>query len=101
MFKFAKIAGVLLAMRAEDVELTLAGGALMMKGRRADLEGVSDHRFRRQERPQGAWQRSIPIPDRVQDEKLSAEFNDGILTVHLPKAEELKPRQIPVVQGND
>lgn len=89
------------AMHADDLELTIAGGILSMTGKRADLEGIPEDRFRRQERPQGTWQRSINIPDRVEEDTLSAEFSNGILKIHLPKAQELMPRRIPVTQGGD
>lgn len=85
--------------RVEDLELTIAGGVLTIKGQRDHPEGVSEERFRRRERFQGSWQRSLSIPDRVREEELSAEFTNGVLKVHLPKAEELKARQIPVVEG--
>ena len=88
-------------IRAEDIELTIAGGVLNMKGKRSDLEQIPDENFRRQERPRGHWQRSLTIPDKIDDEKLTAEFNNGVLKIHLPKVEELETRQIPVVEGND
>ncbi|HLQ44350.1 MAG TPA: Hsp20/alpha crystallin family protein [Planctomycetaceae bacterium] len=91
----AEVPGV----RSEDLELTITNGVLSMKGRNADPVGAAEERFRRQERPRGVWQRSISIPDRVNVESLSAEFTDGILKIHLPKAEETKPRQIPVAFG--
>lgn len=87
--------------RAEDLELTIAGGILTIRGKRSDIEGVPDDRFRRHERFRGSWQRALSLPDRVQDEKLRAEFNHGILKIHLPKAEAATPRQIPVVEGNE
>ena len=87
--------------RTEDLDLTIAGGILTIKGKRSDPEEIPDDRFRRQERFRGSWQRSLSIPDRVREDELSAEFNDGILKIHLPKAAELKSRQIPVAEGND
>ncbi len=88
-------------IHAEDIELTIAGSVLNMKGKRGDLEQIPDENFRRQERPRGHWQRSLTIPDKIDDEMLTAEFNNGILKIHLPKVEELETRQIPVVEGND
>lgn len=87
--------------RKEDLELTLAGGILTIKGRRGDPDGIPEERFRRQERFRGAWQRSLTIPERVQDEKLTAEFNNGVLKIRLPKAAETKPRHIPVIEGGE
>ena len=85
--------------RGEDLDLTVAGGVLSLKGTRTDLEHVPADRFRRQERPRGEWQRSLKIPERIQEEAMSAEFNNGILKIHLPKAEPLQSRQIPIVEG--
>ena len=87
--------------RSEDLELTIAGGILTLKGKRSDSQAVPDDRFRRHERFRGSWQRALSIPERVQKEKLSAEFNEGILKIHLPKAEDVKPRHIPVIEGNE
>ena len=91
----AEVPGV----QSEDLELTIANGVLSLKGRSTDPNGAAEERFRRQERPRGVWQRAISIPDRVNAENLSAEFSNGILKIHLPKAEETKPRQIPVAFG--
>jgi len=85
--------------RGDDLDLTVAGGVLSLKGCRTDLEHVQSERFRRQERPRGEWQRSLKIPERIEEEAMSAEFNNGILKIHLPKAEPLQSRQIPIVDG--
>ena len=86
---------------SEDLELTIVGGILTLKGKRSDSEAVPDDRFRRHERFRGSWQRALSIPERVQEEKLSAEFKEGILKIHLPKADEIKPRHIPVIEGSE
>lgn len=86
-------------VKAEELDLTIANGVLSMTGRHISPEGTAEERFRRQERPRGVWQRSISLPDRVKSDNLSAEFVNGILKIHLPKAEEVKPRQIPVAFG--
>jgi HSP20 family protein len=88
-------------VRSEDLELTIAGGMLTLKGSRNDSPAIPEDRFRRSERFRGTWQRSIPIPDRVKHDELTAEFNNGILKIHLPKYEDVSPRQIPVVEGSD
>ena len=85
--------------RVEDLELTVADGVLTLKGKRGDAEQIPDEHFRRHERFRGSWQRVIPLPDRVREEALIADFTNGILKVHLPKADQLRPRQIPVVEG--
>jgi HSP20 family protein len=84
---------------SENLELTVGGGVLTLKGQRPAPPGVADEQFRRHERVWGSWERAISVPDRVQEEKVAAEFADGILKIHLPKLPEVKPRQIQVAQG--
>ncbi len=84
------------ATAPEDLELTIANGVLTLSGHRHDEAAVSEDRYRRQERPRGTWQRTLPVPERVQENNLTADFNNGVLLVHLPKAPQLEPRQIPV-----
>lgn len=87
------------AISAENLDLTVSNGILTLKGERRGPEGIPDDRFRRHERIRGNWQRQLTLPDRVDEERLSAEFNNGILKIHLPKLPQVKPRQIPVVGG--
>lgn len=87
--------------RAEDLDLTIAGGILTMKGRRDDPAGIPDDSFRRHERFRGNWQRVLSLPDRVQEDRLRAEFEHGVLQIFLPKVEQPVPRQIPVTDGGD
>ena len=72
------------------------GGAVRARRPRKAL--LQRHRpdHRRSERPHGEWERAIPLPDRVQEEQMSADFVNGVLTVHLPKAPSTQPRQIPI-----
>ena len=83
-------------MLPEDLDLSITGDTLTMKGERKRAEGVSDETYRRQERPFGRWSRVVTLPDRVHSADVSASFADGILTVELPKAEDARPRQILV-----
>jgi len=83
-------------MEAESLDLSLVGETLTIRGERTRPEGVPEERFRRQERPFGRWSRSIALPGRVDGAKVAAHYADGILTVTLPKADELRPRQIAV-----
>lgn len=78
-----------------DLEVTVADGVLNLKGDRKSAATNSDS-FRRQERFQGAWQRSIRIPERVEADKMSASLVDGVLTITLPKAKQTQLRHIPV-----
>ncbi len=79
-----------------DVDLSITGETLTIRGERKRPEGVEDESYRRQERPFGRWTRTVTLPDRVDGAQVGASFANGVLTVTLPKAEEARPRQISV-----
>jgi len=80
----------------EEVDLSITGETLTVRGDRRRPDGVSEESYRRQERQFGRWTRTVTLPDRVDGAKVSATFADGVLTVTLPKADEARPRQISV-----
>jgi len=82
-------------MRKEDIELSLHDGMLTISGERKD-ESAEGEKTGRTERFIGKFRRSISLPTRVDANKVNATYKDGILTVTLPKAEEVKPKQIQV-----
>ena len=82
-----------------DIELSITGETLTMRGERKRAEGIKDESYRRQERPMGRWSRTVTLPDRVENEQVSATFANGILTINLPKAAEARPRHIAVTAG--
>ncbi len=82
-------------MRREDIEISLHDGTLTISGERK-RETSNGERAERTERYIGKFRRSITLPTRVDANKISAIYRDGILTVTLPKAEEAKPKQILV-----
>jgi HSP20 family protein len=83
-------------MTPVDIELTITGETLTIRGERKRPEGIKDDSYRRQERPMGRWVRTITLPERVESTQVRASFAEGILTVNLPKAESAKPRRITV-----
>ncbi len=83
-------------IRAEDLDLSVANGLLTIRGSRQEAEHANEHCYRRQERPHGSWQRSLQLPEKVIEDAVRAELNNGVLKIHLPKAEEEKARQIPI-----
>jgi len=83
-------------MRKEDIDISLHDGTLTISGeRKRDGTGNGD-KAERTERYIGTFRRSIALPTRVDAGKVSATYRDGILIVTLPKAEEVKPKQIQV-----
>jgi HSP20 family protein len=83
-------------MTPADIELTITGETISIRGERKRVDGVKDDSYRRQERPMGRWTRAITLPDRVESAQVAASFSDGILTVSIPKAEDARPRRITV-----
>jgi HSP20 family protein len=83
-------------MRKEDIEISLHDGALTISGERKRESSSNGDNAERTERYVGRFRRSIALPTRVDAGRVSATYRDGILTVTLPKAEEVKPKQIQV-----
>ena len=81
-------------LKKEEIEISLNGDTLTISGERKQ-ETKSEEGFRT-ERFFGKFQRSVILPMPVNGEKVNATYKDGVMTVVLPKAEEAKPKQIPV-----
>ena len=82
-------------MRKDVIDISLHDGTLTISGERK-RESNNGETARRTERYVGTFRRSIALPTRVDPSKVTATYQDGILKVTLPKAEEAKPKQIQV-----
>jgi HSP20 family protein len=85
-------------MNEKDVAVSMTGDFLTIKGERrwdADPEN-KDQRFLHVERAYGPFERLIQLPMAVQSDKVKAAYRDGVLEITLPKAEELRPREIKI-----
>lgn len=78
----------------EAVEVTFDGGVLSITAQAAPIQ--VDGAWLRQERPHGNWIRRLQLPDQVLGDQISADFENGLLTVTVPKAEKPQPVRIPV-----
>lgn len=85
---------------SDQIDLTITGETLTLRGERKRPEGIRDESYRRQERPMGRWSRTVTLPDQVDNEQVSASFAGGILTISLPKAAAARPRHIAVIAGS-
>jgi HSP20 family protein len=83
-------------MKADDVEISLAGDVLTMKGETSTKSEAKERAYHIREQRWGAFERSFALPTMVLSDKAKAEFEDGVLTITLPKAEEVKPKTITV-----
>jgi HSP20 family protein len=83
-------------IKPEDVDITITGQNLSIRGEvRAD-EKVERDQYLYRERRTGTFSRTLQLPVRVQGEKAEATFENGLLRLTIPKAEDVKPRQIQV-----
>jgi len=80
----------------EDVKITLESNILTIRGEKKAEKETKDKNYHRMERSYGSFQRSFTLPTSVKNDKIDAEYRDGILSITLPKAEEAKPKQIEV-----
>jgi len=80
----------------KDVKVTLQEGVLTIQGERNQEKEEKGKRFHRVERSYGTFLRSFTLPEDSAEDKLKAEFKDGMLLVHLPKAEKPKPKAVDI-----
>ena len=83
-------------MKAEDVQISITGDMLTIKGEYKEKSETKEKAYHLREQRYGSFERTLGLPTEVVSDKAKAEFEDGILTITLPKAEEVKPRTITV-----
>jgi HSP20 family protein len=86
-------------VKKEDVKVTLEDGVLTIQGERKQEKEDKGKKYHRVERTHGSFVRSFTLPDLVDEEKVKAEFKDGILKLQLPKSEKARPKAIEVRVG--
>jgi len=86
-------------MKAEDIDIEIDDNVLTIKGERRFREALEDGRYYRLERSYGHFSRSLTLPQGVRGDQVQAQFDQGVLEVRVPKAEEVKPRKIAVTAG--
>lgn len=90
--------------KPEDIDITCEGNTVSLSGQWNEEaeEGEPNTRWHHREMRHGSFQRSISLPTDVQVDKAQADFENGVLTLTLPKSEAVKPKQIKIggKQGN-
>jgi HSP20 family protein len=94
------VTSALPGMKAEDVEITMTGQNLTLRGEFKADESINRDQYLYRERRFGSFSRTVQLPVRVQGDRADATFADGVLTLRIPKAEEVKPRQIRINAGD-
>jgi HSP20 family protein len=80
----------------KDIHLSITGDMLTLRGERHWNQQVKQESYYRGERWFGKFERTLPLPVPVQADKVKASYRDGMLTVSLPKTEEIKPKEIKI-----
>ena len=83
-------------LKKEDIDISQHDGVLTVSGERKSEHEHKEGDTFRSERYFGKFQRSVALTAAVDAGKVNASYKDGVLTIHLPKAEEAKPKQIAV-----
>ena len=80
----------------DDIQITLENNVLRLSGERKLEKDVKRESFQRIERTYGAFARSFSLPHQVNSDGVQAAFENGVLTITVPKAEQSKPRKITI-----
>lgn len=83
-------------LKAEEVQISITGEVLTLKGEVNQEEETKEKAYHIREQRWGAFERTIMLPTDVVADQAKADFEDGILTISLPKAEEVRPKTITV-----
>lgn len=83
-------------VKPEELDIAIAGDTLTIKGETRSEEEIKEENYVRRELRYGSFARTIAVPSSVVADKAKAEFENGVLTLTLPKAEEVKPKAIKV-----
>ncbi len=82
-------------LSAKDIELTVLGDSVTLKGERNE-KAKEDERFYRRERPMGTFSRTVTLPDSVDPGSVKATYKNGVLKVEMDKAKEAKAKKIKI-----
>jgi HSP20 family protein len=86
-------------VKPEDIDVTIEDNVLTLKAARQAEHREEDARYLVQERSYGRYYRALRLPDTVDVNKVKSAYDNGVLSISLPKAEEKKPKQIKVNVG--
>ena len=83
-------------MRPDDIDITVTGDQLTIRGELREHAPGDEARFHQREHRYGSFARSLTLPIEVQPDKVEATFEHGVLTLTMPKAERMRPKQIKI-----
>ena len=80
----------------DDVKISYEDGVLTIKGEKKQESETKEKNYHRVERSYGMFERSFRLPSRIEVNGIEAKFKDGVLNLRLPKAEDARPKEIPI-----
>lgn len=83
-------------LKAEDIDIQINGNVLTVSGSKKEEKEEKGRTFHRIERRSGSFSRSVTLPCAVKEDKIGAQYKDGVLSVSMPKTEEAVARKIVV-----
>jgi HSP20 family protein len=84
----------------DDLDISYADDILTIKGEIKSENEVKDNQYHLRERRFGSFARSIRLPTKIKGDAIEASYQNGVITLHLPKAEEVKPKRIAIKVGD-
>ncbi|MDE0686969.1 MAG: Hsp20/alpha crystallin family protein [Candidatus Poribacteria bacterium] len=84
----------------DDVNVSVTDNLLTVKGEKRQEAETEGKNYRRVERRYGSFQRRFSLPSEVKTDDIKAEFDDGVLTLSIPKPEAVKPTEIPITTAS-
>ena len=86
-------------LKPDDLDISVLGNQVTIQGETKQEQDRQGERYHVRERRVGRFQRTVSLPTGVQADQATAEFRDGLLILRLPKAQEARPRRIPIGGG--
>ena len=83
-------------LKAEDVQIDVTGDVLTIKGEFKQKDEAKEKNYHLREQCWGAFERRVLLPTQIVADKAKAEFENGVLTISLPKTDEVRPKQITI-----
>lgn len=83
-------------IKPEEIHVEMRGNELWLSGERKEEKEEKGKNYRRIEQEYGRFERVIPLAAPVNEEKIAAKYQNGVLTVTIPKSEAVKPKRVPI-----
>ena len=83
-------------MRKEDLDISIHGNLLRIRGEKRSYSEHQDRLYRLTERAYGRFERSIAVPHGIDEKQAEVSYQDGVITVIMPKTETIPPRQLTI-----